>query len=175
MQRIYWDAVNVDGQKVFYTVTDKGLNFVSTPEVGVSQILDFYPLAQFEYVHAHKETDQYRKELKKYLKGKRDTFVFSIDYFVDGTPQQEEVWQSIMEIPYGKTLSLASLADQLGQSTEDVIAAMQACPIWLAVPMHRVTERGSVAGFRTDEAMDEYLRGIEQKPKTELKELIKKA
>ena len=174
MQRIYWDAINVDGRKVFYTVTKKGLNFVSSPEMGVSQILDFYPLTQFEYVHAHRETDHYRKELKKYLKGKLTQFAFNLDYFVDGTPQQEEVWQSITKIPYGKTLSLADLAQQLHQSSEEVVSAMKACPIWLAVPMHRVIERGYSDGFRTDSEMEEYLRSLEQYPKTEYKELIKK-
>lgn len=175
MQRIYWDAINVNGQKVFYTVTEQGLNFVSSPEVGVSQILDFYPLAQFEYVHAHRATDHYRKAFKKYLKGKRNAFGVKLDAFVDATPQQEEVWQSIMQIPYGKTLSLADLADQLQQSPTVVVSAMKACPVWLVVPMHRVIDRGQTTGFRTDAKMAAYLREIEQNPKTELKELIKKA
>lgn len=172
MQRIYWDAINVNGQKVFYTVTDRGLNFVSSPGVGVSQILDFYPLTQFEYVHAHQATDQYRKEFKKYLKGKRDTFALQLDDFAESTPQQVAVWQRIMEIPYGETLKLADLATQIHQSSAAVISAMQACPVWLVVPMHRVVSHNQETGFRTDAEMDTYLRWVEQKTK---KELIKKS
>ncbi|WP_395319458.1 methylated-DNA--[protein]-cysteine S-methyltransferase [Fructilactobacillus frigidiflavus] len=175
MQRIYWDAINVNGQKVFYTVTDQGLNFVSSPEVGVSQILDFYPLAQFEYVHAHRATDHYRKALKKYLKGKRDTLAFPLADFEDSDEQQRAVWQQIQQIPYGKTASLADLATQLQLPTTAVVSAMQVCPVWLAVPMHRVVNRGQATGFRTDAQIDAYLREVESKPKTELKELIKKA
>ncbi|USS90326.1 methylated-DNA--[protein]-cysteine S-methyltransferase [Fructilactobacillus carniphilus] len=171
MQRLYWDAINIDGQKVFYTVTDAGLNFVSSPDYGVSQVLRFYPQA-FEYVHDHQQTDHYRKALKRYLKGKSDHFGFTLDYFVDGTPQEEEVWQLIRAIPYGKTLTLAEIADQLQLEPQLVQQALQNCPLWLVVPLHRVVERGTDRGYRTDAAMRIYLRNLEQSPKSELRELL---
>ncbi|USS84739.1 MGMT family protein [Fructilactobacillus myrtifloralis] len=171
MQRLYWDAININGQKVFYTVTDAGLNFVSSPDCGVSQVLRFYA-APFEYVHDHQQTDGYRKALKRYLKGKSEQFGFTLDYFVDGTPQQEEVWQLISAIPYGKTLKLADLAAQLRVDPATVRAAMQACPLWLVVPLHRVVELGDDRGYRTNAAMRTYLRNLEQSPKSELRELL---
>lgn len=167
MQRIYWDAVNVNGRKVFYTVTRQGLNFVSSPEMGVSQILEFYPLTQFEYVHVHRETDYYRKTLKKYLKGKQDHFGFEID--INGTSQQAVIWNRIMQIPYGETFKLVDLADELHLSVTTVAQAMKLCPVWLAVPMHRVIERGNETGFRTDAEMAKYLREIEKNSKAEFK------
>lgn len=172
MERLYWDAINVDDRKIFYTVTEKGLNFVGSPEHGVSQVLDFYDNDQFEYVHAHSQTDHYRKSLKRYLKGKRDHLEFNVDYLVDGTPQQETVWRKITTIPYGETRSLATLAAELDLDSGEVLDAMKKCPVWIAIPLHRVVDRGETNGFRTDVRMQQYLREIEQKPKSDLKELL---
>ncbi|WP_054690353.1 hypothetical protein [Fructilactobacillus florum] len=120
MQRLYWDAINIDSHKVFYTVNEQGLNFVSSPECGLSQVLNFYAQS-FEYVHDHEVTDAYRKSFKRYLKGKTGEFVVDRDSFVNGTPQEEEVWQRIAAIPYGKTQSVAVLAAEAKVSQQVVL------------------------------------------------------
>lgn len=163
MQKLYWDAITINGQKVFYTVTENGLNFVSSPGQGVSQVLSFYKKQSFEFVYDHRKTISYRKEFKRFLKGKRERFIFSTDYFVDGTPQQEEVWQKIDEIPYGETVSVTELAKQLKMSVLEIEDAMKACPIWLAVPLHRVLGIPDDSNNRIDSECCEYLRGVEQK------------
>ncbi len=43
MKKLYWESMEVNNQKFFFTVTDKGLNFVSSPGKYLSEIFDFYP------------------------------------------------------------------------------------------------------------------------------------
>jgi methylated-DNA-[protein]-cysteine S-methyltransferase len=51
-------------------------------------------------------------QLLEYFNGHRKAF--QIDYSLNGTDFQKEVWQKLLEIPYGKTISYGKLAAQLG-------------------------------------------------------------
>lgn len=69
-----------------------------------------------------------------------------------GTPFQKKVWQALLKIPYGKTLSYTDLAKQLGRP-KAVRAVANACganAIAIIIPCHRVLKKdGSVSGYRS--------------------------
>ena len=70
---------------------------------------------------------------------------------IRGTAFQERVWQALLAIPPGTTISYAELAERIG-SPAAVRAVARACGAnWLAVaiPCHRVVRRnGDPAGYR---------------------------
>lgn len=92
---------------------------------------------------------QATKELDEYFDGKRTRFDVALD-FSSGTEFQQQVWQALLSIPYGQTLSYAQLATLIGKPT-----AFRACanangknPISLIIPCHRViASDGGIGGY----------------------------
>jgi methylated-DNA-[protein]-cysteine S-methyltransferase len=78
------------------------------------------------------------EQVREYFAGKRRDFDLPLD--LEGTEQQKRVWQGLLRIPFGKTLSYGALASQLGipKAARAVGAACGANPVWLVVPCHRV-------------------------------------
>ncbi len=70
--------------------------------------------------------------------------------FIKGTQFQKEVWEALLEIPYGQTRSYQEIAVRIGRP-KAVRAVGQACkknPIGLIVPCHRVIGKdGSMRGY----------------------------
>ncbi|QJE03304.1 bifunctional DNA-binding transcriptional regulator/O6-methylguanine-DNA methyltransferase Ada [Massilia forsythiae] len=76
---------------------------------------------------------------------------------VRGTAFQQRVWQALRQIPAGRTVSYAELAERLGmpQGARAVAGACAANPAAIAIPCHRVV--------RLDGALSGYRWGIERK------------
>ena len=53
----------------------------------------------------------YTQEVIEYLENKRETFTFPIDAY--GTNFQLSVWNTVREIPYGKTYSYTEIAERI--------------------------------------------------------------
>ena len=89
-----------------------------------------------------------KKELDEYFAGKRKTFEFSFRQF--GTPFQESVWDELLNIPYGKTISYLELARRIGNTS--AIRAVGTTngknQIVIVVPCHRVIgSNGHLTGY----------------------------
>ncbi len=81
---------------------------------------------------------QAREELAEYFAGQRKTFEVSVRGA--GTPFQQRVWQELVQIPFGTTISYAELARRVGQpnASRAVGNANGRNPISIIVPCHRV-------------------------------------
>ena len=81
---------------------------------------------------------QCTEELIEYFHGKRKEF--QVPIFQAGTEFQEQVWNQLLHIPYGKTISYLELAEQIGdpKATRAVAAANGKNKIMLLRPCHRV-------------------------------------
>lgn len=77
-------------------------------------------------------------QLDEYFAGKR--MAFSIPLVFTGSPFQCRVWDELLKIPYGTTLSYAELAKRIGnpKAVRAVASANAANPISILVPCHRV-------------------------------------
>ena len=67
-----------------------------------------------------------------------------------GTPFQKQIWQGLLEIPYGTTISYAELARRIGRAgaSRAVGAANGRNPIGIIVPCHRVIgANGTLTGY----------------------------
>lgn len=90
-----------------------------------------------------------REQLEAYFAGERVEFDVPLD--LDGaTAFHRSVWQRLLEIPYGTTISYGALAAQLGRpsAARAVGAANGRNPIAIIVPCHRVIgSAGSLTGY----------------------------
>jgi methylated-DNA-[protein]-cysteine S-methyltransferase len=87
-------------------------------------------------------------QLLEYFNGHRKTF--QVDYSLLGTDFQKEVWQRVLDIPYGRTISYGKLAAQLGdvKKIRAVANAVGKNPIPIVIPCHRVVGmHGKLTGY----------------------------
>jgi methylated-DNA-[protein]-cysteine S-methyltransferase len=102
------------------------------------------------------------KQLEEYFAGERTEFDLPLD--LEGTTFQKEVWSTLAEIPYGKTISYAELASMVGRPTafRAVGQANGANPIPIILPCHRVLASGGhIGGYGGGLAMKRQLLAIE--------------
>jgi methylated-DNA-[protein]-cysteine S-methyltransferase len=87
-----------------------------------------------------------RGELEEYFAGGRRAF--SVPLAMHGTAYQRSVWQALLAIPYGETISYGELARRIGSAPRAVGLANGANPLPIIVPCHRVIGAdGSLTGF----------------------------
>nr|WP_314834419.1 methylated-DNA--[protein]-cysteine S-methyltransferase [uncultured Flavobacterium sp.] len=87
-------------------------------------------------------------QLMAYFEGKRTTFDFKLN--PKGTEFQQKVWNGLLEIPFGKTMSYLELSKKLGdiKAIRAVASANGKNPLWIVVPCHRVIGTdGSLTGY----------------------------
>ncbi len=87
-------------------------------------------------------------QLMEYFAGTRQSFDFLMNPV--GTPFQQTVWQALLHVPFGTTLSYMTLTRQLGseKAIRAVAAANGRNPLWIVVPCHRIIgSDGSLTGY----------------------------
>ena len=105
-----------------------------------------------------------KQQLDEYLKGQRQHFDVPLD-FSYGTPFQQRVWQQLLAIPYGQTISYAELAKRIDQPTayRAVANANGKNPISLIIPCHRViASDGGLGGYTGGLDIKRQLLAIEK-------------
>ena len=101
-------------------------------------------------------------ELDEYFAGKRKAF--DIPLLFTGTEFQKAVWQALLDIPYGNTISYKEQAMRIGKPTaiRAVANANGANPISLFAPCHRVVgSDNSLTGYGGGIKIKEYLLNLE--------------
>ncbi len=125
--------------------TPKGVaqvDFVSTKQ-GRAQSKKTSPTPAAKQARAH--IANALRQIREYFSGRRSDFDLPLD--LHGTPNQQMVWQGLLEIPYGKTLSYGELAEKIGapRAARAVGTACGRNPVPVIVPCHRVI--GSTGGL----------------------------
>ena len=75
---------------------------------------------------------------------------FSLPIKAEGTPFQKSVWDALLQIPYGETISYGEIAKQIGNlaASRAVGMANGKNPISIIVPCHRVIgANGKLVGY----------------------------
>ncbi|WP_374174364.1 methylated-DNA--[protein]-cysteine S-methyltransferase [Flavobacterium tructae] len=117
---------------------EDGIAIVSVSDVGDNDISQTIPKVLEEAV----------SQLQEYFEGKRTDFDLKLN--PKGTDFQQKVWKSLLEIPYGKTISYMDQTKKLGdvKAIRAVASANGKNPLWIVVPCHRVIgTNGSLTGY----------------------------
>ena len=98
--------------------------------------------------------------LDLYFSGKEPDFIPPL--YLTGTPFQKSVWEILLTIPYGETMTYGEIAAQIAKarkikrmSAQAVGGAVGKNPISLIIPCHRV--------IGSDGSLTGYAGGIEKK------------
>jgi len=87
-------------------------------------------------------------QLAEYFAKKRGEFTFKIN--PKGSDFQKRVWNELVKIPFGKTVSYMDITKKLGdvKAIRAVASANGRNPLWIVVPCHRVIGTdGSLTGY----------------------------
>lgn len=113
---------------------------------------------------SHRSIDQARAELEEYFAGSRTRFDVPLD--VRGTEFQEQVWQELLRIPYGATISYEELAVRIGRAKAQraVGLANGRNRIPIIIPCHRVIQKnGQLRGYGGGLWRKQFLLDLETK------------
>ncbi len=143
----------------------EGLGYLSYPSQPPQQaarwLARWHPQATISTTHplAESLTDQ----LQHYLDGRLQQFDLPLD--LQGTTFQRHVWQALLQIPYGHTMSYQQLAIHLGRprAARAVGAANAVNPIPIIVPCHRlIGSHGQLTGYGGGLSLKQTLLSLEQ-------------
>lgn len=98
--------------------------------------------------HHHPTLLETERQLNEYFSGARTQFDLDLDF--QGTEFQKQVWQALLDIPFGETRSYSDIAKTLGnpKAVRAVGAANGRNPISIIAPCHRVIgASGALTGF----------------------------
>ncbi|HWC54472.1 MAG TPA: methylated-DNA--[protein]-cysteine S-methyltransferase [Chitinophagaceae bacterium] len=98
--------------------------------------------------HSTPATEQCVRELDEYFYEGRK--FFTVEVSPQGTVFQQKVWNELMTIPYGKTISYEELAVRMGdiKSIRAVGLANGQNPVAIIIPCHRVIgKNGDLVGY----------------------------
>lgn len=165
-------------EMIYYGVYDcaiVGQVFIASTEKGVcatsysgDTLENFLAWLQQHFTGAHIIEDQVRNreaanQLEEYFARKRTTFDLPLD--MRGTAFQIRVWQELLKIPYGETISYGELSRRVSgdsKSSRAVGGANNKNPIGIIVPCHRVIgSNGKLVGYAGGLNIKEMLLNLE--------------
>lgn len=120
----------------------KSLTNVCLPEA-IRPSIDEYAIFSGDTI-----SEKAKKEICEYMDGKRRSF--DIPVSVEGTPFQKKIYDELLKVPYGQTISYGQLAERTGSkgASRAVGQAMRKNPVPLIIPCHRVIgSDGKTTGF----------------------------
>ena len=125
-----------------YYQSPLGLLRISGTETYISEISFIDHLEEASRNTSHAQLSpiilQCLEQLIEYFQGQRR--IFELPVFQEGTPFQQKVWNELMSIPYGKTLSYLELSRRMGDvnAIRAAASANGKNKIAIVVPCHRV-------------------------------------
>ena len=86
------------------------------------------------------------RQIEAYFRGELQEFDLPLS--PRGTPFQCEIWEQLISIPYGNTMTYGSLSKRQHTSARAVGGACAANPIPLIIPCHRIVgQNGQLTGY----------------------------
>ena len=114
-------------------------------------------LTHLQFAHRFAPRDDWRENAEPFAEVRRqlDAYFsrrrrrFDLPLAPEGTDFQRRVWQGLLTIPHGETITYAELARRVGnpRAARAVGAANGANPIAIIIPCHRVVAANGVGGY----------------------------
>lgn len=124
-----------------------GTILIEGDEKGMSTLI-FTDNIEIESLDENKITSPWVHQLDEYFHHKREYFELELN--LKGTAFQLRVWEELLKVPFGTTLSYKELSLRLGdlKAIRAVAAANGANPVSIIVPCHRIIgSDGSLTGY----------------------------
>lgn len=144
MEKFYYADEIIDGIKFIIVSSPSGIRNISFNSIDKN--------IPAEFLTKLRSNDPYMfdafNQLKEYFSLKRKKF--NLKHDIQGTGFQKKVWNELLKIPYGETISYRELALRLGNilSIRAVGRANGANPLPVVIPCHRVIgSDGSLVGY----------------------------
>ena len=134
----------IDGVKLDVVISNNGIREIL---INKNSDSDFFS-RKIKISSEDQKVKQVFKQLKEYFR--RDRKEFDLPLEIIGTDFQKRVWNELIKIPYGETISYGELANRMGDKNlmRAVAAANGANPIPIIIPCHRVIGAdGSLTGY----------------------------
>ena len=150
-----------------YLETPVGYLAITAEDNGLMAIL--FVDDQPENTSPNTHTQAAKSQLQEYFAGQRTDFDLTLA--AQGTPFQQQVWQALLDIPYGHTASYLDIATQIGnlKACRAVGAANGKNPFSIVVPCHRVIgSNGTLTGYAGGITRKQWLLSLEQGQQLEL-------
>ncbi|SDB42033.1 methylated-DNA-[protein]-cysteine S-methyltransferase [Pseudidiomarina indica] len=93
-------------------------------------------------------TQRAKHQLQEYFAGQRTQF--DLPLAPQGTPFQQQVWQQLLQVPYGQTVSYQAIATAIGRpkACRAVGGANGNNPLPIIIPCHRIIgANGTLTGY----------------------------
>lgn len=145
-----------------YYLSPIGLIEISGNEEGISTLY-FVDERKHNSAKAHSSLKECIYQLEEYFKGLRKDFGLTLN--PKGTDFQKKVWNQLLTIPFGRTVSYLDVSKMLGDAnaTRAVGNANGSNPISIIVPCHRVIGvNGKLVGYGGGLWRKEWLLNHEQ-------------
>jgi len=147
------------------------VRFISTPIGRLLAIADADAVIYLDFVDDDMQEEcsdyplllQLEEELSEYFSKKRRKFTVLLS--PSGTEFQKSVWNTLLKIPYGETVSYAEEARMLEnpKAVRAVANANGKNPIAILIPCHRViSSNGSIGGYTGGVWRKEFLLSLER-------------
>ncbi len=109
------------------------------------------------------------RQLDEYFAGQRQKFDLPLRFI--GSDFQKRVWQSLLTIPYGETITYSEQSIRLGtpKAIRAIASANGANPISVIAPCHRVIgKNGKLTGYAGGLDVKQFLLDLEMRSKQNL-------
>jgi len=147
---VYYASADTTLGSVLVAATDRGICRIAFGDDGDELVQALrQAFLRAELVEAPARIAPFIAQIDAYLRGRRETFDLPLD--ITTTAFRQRVWDALRSIPYGETRSYTQIAESLGvpRAVRAVASACASNPIALAIPCHRVLQKGgSLAGYR---------------------------
>lgn len=163
-KNLYWTTIQWDEWEMLLAATEEGLCYLSTPQEGVSELQTWAlkHLPNYTLQENEQRLTEVKNVLYAYLQGTIEQI--NLTPLLYGTAFQQSVWEELLKVPYGQTVTYSDIAERIGKpkAVRAVGTAIGANRILLIVPCHRIIgKNGSLTGFRGGIEMKEWLLQLE--------------
>ncbi len=115
-----------------------------------------------EYAVSNTQTEEAVRQLQQYFSGKRTEFDLPLK--IAGTPFQKRVYNALLKVPYGSTVSYKDLTIMAGNNRgfQATGQAVHRNHHMIVIPCHRVISNdGSIGGYTPDINIKKQLLKLE--------------
>jgi len=157
---------------VSYLKSQIGQLKITADENSINSILFVFDNTQLENENSNEILEICKKQLNEYFVGERKEFDVNINQ--EGTEFQQKVWNELVKLPFGKTVSYNYIAERVGGKNmmRAVGSANGKNQISIIVPCHRVIgSDGSLTGYAGGMWRKEWLLKHEDKFSNEERQL----